>query len=246
VIRRQTVAGALGILLALLAGQGLAQWDMGVGVIARDPVQKGADDDPLVVPLIQYSGERIYLRGIEAGLRFQGDESAHTSVFVRPRLDGFKGSDDPFLEGMATRRNSLDLGLRHTRTLDRWQLNATITTDALGRSSGQTVTGTVGHAFGSPRRLLFVPYAGLEWMSSDLVAYYYGVAAAEAGPDRPAYRGVDGVNLVYGARVLAPLTARWSFQGVVAGTHYGDAVADSPLTEDRNRLISILGLSYRF
>ncbi|MFN2348428.1 MAG: MipA/OmpV family protein, partial [Thioalkalivibrio sp.] len=225
-IRRQTVTGALGVILALLAGQGLAQWDLGVGMIARDPVQKGADADPLVVPLIHYSGERIYLRGVEAGIRFHGDEAAHTSVFVRPRLDGYKGSDDPFLEGLDTRRNSMDLGLRHTVVLDRWQLNASATTDALGRSYGQTLTGTVGHAFGSPRRVLFVPYAGLEWMSSDLVDYYYGVGVAEAGPDRPAYRGSDVVNLVYGARVVAPLTARWSFQGVVAGTYYGDAVAD--------------------
>ncbi|MEE4659821.1 MAG: MipA/OmpV family protein [Halieaceae bacterium] len=232
--------------LLLTVPQVQAQWELGAGVIFRDPVQQGADSDPFVVPLILYTGERVYLRGIEAGVRLHSDDRQRTHVFARPRLDGFKSSDDAFLEGMVTRRNSMDLGLRHTLLFGSWQLSAQATTDALGRNDGQTLTGTVSYAFGSPRSLLFVPYAGVEWMSADLVDYYYGVRDSETAPGRPAYSGSDVWNLVYGARVVAPLTPRLTFQGIAAGTHYGDAVADSPLTQDRNRAITILGVSYRF
>ncbi len=232
--------------LLLTIPQVQAQWELGVGVIARDAIQKGADSDPFVVPLITYSGERVYFRGIEAGVRLYDTQQHSTTLFARPRLDGFKGTDDPFLEGMTSRRNSLDAGLRHTVRVGPWQYTALATTDALGRNDGQTVTGTVGYVFGSMRSLLFVPYAGVEWMSADLVDYYYGVRDAEAAPGRPAYSGSDVWNLVYGARMVAPITPRVSFQGVLAGTRYGDSVADSPLTEDRHRAIAIFGVSYRF
>jgi MipA family protein len=241
------VSGGIVLLMCLLgASEAMSQWELGVAVIARDPIQRGADSDPFVVPLIQYSGERFYLRGIEAGAQLHGTERHRTSVFVRPRLDGFKGSDDRFLEGMSTRRNSLDAGLRHSVLLERWQFTAVATTDALGRNDGQTVSGTVGYLFGSPRGLSIAPYVGVEWMSADLVDYYYGVRPSEAVPGRPAYSGSDVWNLIYGARMVAPLTQRLSFQAVLAGTRYGDSVADSPLTEDRRRAIGIFAVSYRF
>ncbi|OOG21975.1 scaffolding protein [Thioalkalivibrio denitrificans] len=235
------------IAAVLLAGASPApaQWELGGAVIARDPIQRGADSDPLVVPMIQYSGERFFLRGIEAGMFLFGDESRHTSLFIRPRLDGYRADDDPFLDGMDARRNSADAGLRVSQGMGPWRLTATATTDALGRHHGQTLSGTVARSFGSPR-LMFVPYAGLEWMSASLVDYYYGVSSSEARSDRPAYDGSATVNVIYGARVVAPLTPRVTFQGIVAGTRYGNEVNDSPLTTDRYRAISILGVSYRF
>ena len=231
--------------LFVVAEQSVAQWELGGAVIARDPIQRGADSDPMVVPLIQYSGERFFLRGIEAGVFLFGDESRHASLFIRPRLDGYSEDDDSFLEGMDARRNSADAGLRYSHGLGPWRLTATATTDALGRHHGQTLSGTVARTFGS-RRLRFVPYAGLEWMSADLVDYYYGVSSSEARSDRSAYKGSATVNVIYGARVVAPLTPRVTFQGIVAGTRYGNEVNDSPLTSDRYRAISILGVSYRF
>lgn len=231
--------------LVLIGSPAGAQWELGAAVIARDAIQRGADNSPFVVPLVQYTGERVYFSGIEAGLRLRATPSHRTTLFARPRLDGYQSDDDAFLEGMATRRHSLDGGLRHDVTHGAWRISAALTTDLLGRHDGQTATVTLGRAFGSPR-LLVVPYAGVEWMSADLVDYYYGVGATEARPGRSAYRGTATWNIVYGARVVAPLAERWTAQAIVAATRYGDGVADSPLTDGRDRAIGILGVSYRF
>lgn len=222
-----------------------AEFSAGPGILLTDPIQRGADDDPRLIPLITVEGERFYFRGIEAGYRLVDQQRHGTAVYLRPRFDGFDADDDPFLRGMDDRDDSLDLGIRTTVSLGGWELGGRLATDALDRHDGQEAVLTLGYPWSAGRWRL-TPYLGVEWQSADLVDYYYGVENDEARAGRPAYAAGGTVNGRYGLRAFGRLSARWSAMVILAGTRPGSEITDSPLVTDDNRLSAITGLQCRF
>ncbi len=213
--------------------------------IVRDTPYRDADSDNLLVPFLQYEGERLYFRGLALGWRVDPEAEIQIELIARTRLDGFEAQDSPVFAGMAERKRSLELGANVSRALGPGRVAVEVFTDALDRSGGQELDllwrGDIGRG---PFRLQ--PEFGLRWQSSDLVDYYYGVRADEAVAGRPAYRAGSALVPRVALNGLAPLGGNW---GLFARLSYDDLpaeITDSPLVDRGSERRAFIGLVYGF
>lgn len=234
------------VLLLGLAGTAIAQpprWSVAALAIWRDIPYRQADSDLLVVPAVQYEGERAYLRGLRLGWRAAGDRTLGLDLIAQARMDGYDAGDSPFLAGMATRQRSLDAGLAgHWRTAA-GDLEASVVSDVLGRHRGQAA-----HlAWAWPVRrgaLLLRPELGLRWWSANLVDYYAGVRPEEARPGRPAWRGGNALIAEAALGAVLALDRRWSLFGRLGYERLPSAITDSPLIDRDQAVVGLFGVSY--
>jgi len=231
--------------LAQEARPGPSTWSAGVMGIVRDTPYLEADNDNLVVPFVQYEGERLYFRGLALGWRVDPEAEIRIELIARARLDGFEAKDSPVFAGMAERKRSLELGANASRQLGPGRIAFEVFTDALDRSGGQELDLLWRGDFGrGPFRLQ--PELGLRWQSSDLVDYYFGVRANEALLGRPAYRADSALVPRIALNGFAPLGGNW---GLFARLSYDDLpaeITDSPLVGSDSERRAFIGLVYGF
>lgn len=213
--------------------------------IVRDTPYRQADDDSLLVPFVQYEGERVYFRGLNLGYRLNPGADIEVDVVARARLDGFEAEDSPVFAGMAERERSLELGAAARRSLGPGQIEFSAFADALDRSGGQELDLAWRGDFGrGPFRVL--PELALRWQSADLVDYYFGVRASEATAARPAYRAGSALVPRAALNLRAPLNGAWSVFARLSYDRLPDAVTDSPLVDRSSERRLFLGLVYGF
>ncbi|MCG6118760.1 MAG: MipA/OmpV family protein [Aquimonas sp.] len=223
------------------ARQGPPRWSVGAMTIVRDTPYAQADNDTLVVPLVQYEGERLYFRGLSLGWRLQPDGPVQVELIARARLDGFKAKDSPVFAGMATRQRSIELGASASTPVGPGRIEFAAFTDALDRSGGQELDLMWRGDFGrGPLRLQ--PEAGLRWQSSDLVDYYFGVRPEEAIAGRPAYRAGSALVPRVAFSSLVPLSGGWSLFARVSVDRLPSAIEDSPLVDRASERRAFIGI----
>lgn len=237
---------ALSVALLCLSAGAVAQpprWSLAALAIWRDIPYRQADSDLLVVPAVQFEGERAYLRGLRLGWRAAGDRQLGLDLIAQARMDGYSADDSPFLAGMATRQRSLDAGLAGYWRTAAGDLEASVVSDTLGRHRGQAA-----HlAWAWPVRrgpLLVRPELGLRWWSANLVDYYAGVRPGEARPDRPAWRGGSAVIAEAAVGAVLALDRRWSLFGRLGYERLPSGITDSPLIDRDQALVGLFGVSY--
>lgn len=87
---------------------------------------------------------------------------------------------------------------------------------------------------------------GLEWKSSNLLDYYYGVRKEESLEGRPVYRAGSGTNGVMRLTASQALNEHWKLVGMVEREYLSSAIRRSPIINE-NRITSyFLGLYYQF
>ncbi|WP_395794536.1 MipA/OmpV family protein [Aquimonas sp.] len=241
------------VIFATLAADAHAQnerpgpptWSAGVMGIVRDTPYREADSDSLVVPSLGYEGERLYLRGLNLGWKFDPDAAIEIELIARARLDGFEAKDSPVFAGMQERERSLELGASAGRALGPGRIEFAAFADVLDRSGGQELDLMWRGDFGrGPFRIQ--PEAGLRWQSADLVDYYFGVRPSEATASRAAYRAGSAVLPRIAINALAPLGGRWSLFARVSVDDLPDEITDSPLVERGSERRAFVGLVYGF
>jgi outer membrane protein len=93
-------------------------------------------------------------------------------------------------------------------------------------------------------RWLVQPYAALGSRSAQLNDYYYGVRAAEATAQRPAYEAGSGTSAELGVYALYRLSERWRLLAGATLTHLPATVGASPIVEHRTLGTLSLGAMY--
>lgn len=242
------------VLAASLSAPALAQdapdpqprWTLGLLAIERDAPYRQLDEDLLVVPLVRYEGERVYLRGLRGGVVIAREGGFEFGGFLQGRGDGYEAKDSPFLAGMDDRDFSLDAGLAASWRVPRvGQFEVSLATDILDRSGGQEAevswTGLV-RAGGWQ----ILPAVAVKWQSSDMLDYYYGVRPDEAIVGRPVYSPGSAIFPELSVLATRPLGKRWQLFGRVGHTWLPSEVTDSPLVGEDSRTSLIVGLGYIF
>lgn len=240
-------AGMFVLLLALTLGQtsAFANVGAGIGFAQGQSPYRGVDSNPNTIPgFITYEGKKAYLRGIEAGYYLWGSgdrqRSYRVALLASGRLEGYHASDSDYLQGMDTRRWSLDGGLGFVARQGFHQLTLKAVTDLLGRHEGQEVNASYGYRLMLSRKLVVTPSVSLSWMSADLLDYYYGVTTAESYALRPAYQADAGWQPSLGLTGFYSITPRTSLM-LAARTRWLPASAtDSPLL-DRDQISGVFG-----
>lgn len=240
-------AGMIVLLLTLTLGQTTAFANVGVGAgigfsQGQSPY-KGADSNPNTIPaFIAYEGEKGYLRGIEAGyyLWKTGDHrrSYRLALLASGRLEGYHASDSDHLQGMETRRWSLDGGLGFVARQGFHQLTLKAVTDLLGKHEGQEVSASYGYRWMINSKLAITPSASLSWVSADLLDYYYGVTQSESRPWRSAYSADAGWQPSLGVTGTYSVTPRTSVM-LATRTRWLPASATASPLVDRDHISGI-------
>jgi MipA family protein len=221
--------------------EGPPRWSFGAMTIVRDTPYARADNDTLLVPLLQYEGERVYFRGLSLGWRLPPQGPVQVDLIARARLDGFKAKDSPVFAGMATRQRSIEVGAAASTAAGPGRIEFAAFTDALDRSGGQELDLMWRGDFGrGPLRLQ--PEAGLRWQSRDLVDYYFGVRPQEATATRPAYRAGSALVPRLALSSLVPLSGGWSLFARVSVDRLPGSIEDSPLVDRASERRAFIGL----
>jgi outer membrane protein len=218
---------------------------IGAAVLAVPRPYVGADDEVLVIPLIELEYGRFFARGIFAGASLWERERWSLALVGQPRFSAVEPDDSAFLRGMEERDTSFDLGLELTRRWRKVSAELAVLTDLLGRHDGQEVR--AGLSF--PRRfqrVLLLPQVGVSWQSERLVDYYYGIRADEARPLRPAYDAGGALNVSAGVLAQVRLAPRWQALGLVQLERLGDGITDSPIVDEDLTVLLMAGLGWRF
>lgn len=252
-----------GVLSGAAAGPAAAAeeplWELGAGLGAlRLPHYRGSDQRHnwiLPVPYIVYRGDflRADREGARAVLletdRFELDLSLAASLPTR-------SEDDDARRGMDDLSPTVELGPDLHWTLARgpgWRLDlrapvrAALTVESNPRSIGWTATPHLRLDVVDLRGWKLGLQAGPVWGSRRYHEYFYGVGAADATDERPAYRAPGGAG---GGQALATLSKR--FQHFWAGaflrydTLHGAAFGDSPLLREREQLSVGVALTWVF
>ena len=224
-------------------------WSVGAGAVVSDSPFAGEGKRVIAIPLLGYQGERVYLRGVTAGVVLWRAESLSLDASLGARLDGIDADDFGRAE---LARNGVDRDLLDDRDhgIDagltaRWrgtagELTLGVRQDVSGTSEGQEWQLDYGYPVPLGRGLLTMEL-GVKRLDADLADYYYGISDDEVARGIAAYRPGAVTLPNVGVSLRYPFADRWS---LLLGARYErlpDALTDSPLLErDRSGTASLL------
>ncbi|OBT13958.1 hypothetical protein A9264_02125 [Vibrio sp. UCD-FRSSP16_10] len=171
------------VLVSLTSSPVIASWSLGVGASYSPAVYKDTPSNKVVIPIIGYEGEHVYLRGFTAGYRIWERRSPHNVIFrlaYDPRTLHPSDSDDPIIQ-QVDKRKSTGLGGVTYQYVNRsvGQFQVTFAGDVAGVHDGMYAE-TVYSVPIRTQRWMLTPSIGYSWNSSKLNNHLYGVSAEEA------------------------------------------------------------------
>src|SRR5882672_6929523 len=224
--------------------RGSAGW----GIVSRfeqSPYRGGGVRIDLL-PVYLYEGEHVYLHSYRAGLKFDFGSAKRVAAFLSHRFESFPVEQVPAsLAGMSTRAPETDFGLSYEQRFDWGNVFGEVLRD-VSHNSGGTEWRLGAGTERRRGRLKLAPYFMLSARDARLNDYYYGVTAAEAAADRPAYQPGVGINATVGLNARYDLTKRWHFLAGISANLWSSGVRHSPIVEDRVQLAAFGGLAYEF
>lgn len=219
---------------------------LGAGLVALDhPV---ADRHAYLVPLVSISyRDTVYWNVGQAGvwLLKSDDRSARLGLALKAR-GGYDPDDYDGLAGMDKRHTSAELGLNASWRTRPMTVSLGYFTDVSDNSNGDSAMLGLSHPFRLSDTWSLTPSVGAEWLSTEVVDYYYGVRPSEVVPNRPAYQGQSSVNLRVALMAHYKLARAWSLFGGASITHLGNGITDSPISIHDNVTAIFVGAGWRF
>jgi len=235
-------------------GEGGLPWiggtlSLGLGVGIEREVYRGVGTELNFNPFLLYENGPLQILTYD-------DIQASYAVWQGPMFDldisgtlitgaGFEVDDSDYFEGMSEPGTLFMFGVQLQRNWQSWEWGLGLSQDLSGKTNGQEVDLSLAYieVLGDVE---LRPELSVTWISEELVDYSYGVSAAEARPDRPAY--TPGASIEVEARLLAikPLRGNFSLLGLLSATWLGKDISDSPLVENDVELSAAVGVIYSF
>lgn len=214
------------------------QWSIGGGVVVSP--RPYVDSDPEVIPIPVFTAryKRFFFQGIRGGFDFLRNDKWSASVFGQAQFKGLEPGDSSYLEGIETRKKSMDGGLELLYKGRPVGFRAALLQDMLGRSKGREVSlmATTGAPLGP---VLVIFGIGPRWLSQDRADYYYGVRPFEARFDRPSFQGEAGWNWDLNVTTRVKLSSKWSLFALFNREGLNSSTQQSPLL-DRGSAYSLV------
>lgn len=166
-----------------------------------------------------------------------------------PPFDGggqFKGDGDPIsIDVIATRKWAVDVGMRWHYYLDNGEWTLGMAADATDVHGGYQFSLTYKTAFlwGNWQ---FVPAVSLQWKSTNLIDYYYGIDNRDSTDERLHFQGRSGWQPVVSLMATKPITESWSWLFIARYRHLHKGMSDSPVVRRNSIPTAFAGVSYRF
>ncbi|MBT3068837.1 MipA/OmpV family protein [Rhodoferax sp. U11-2br] len=208
---------------------------MGVGV--SDSVYAGEGTKSTLLPLIQYQGERFFLRGLTAGAHLYRSQTFGLDAIASARMDGIKVEDFGVQELaknginrslLVDRDGGVDMGLAASWRSSVGKFELIAKADVTGTSEGFEVEAKYGYDFMMWSGKL-TPNVGVSYLSKDMANYYYGTLDAEVARGvvdyKPGAATIPKIGLTY----ARPVGEDWTFITSVKYQFLPSKISDSPL-----------------
>jgi outer membrane protein len=221
----------------------VTHWGLGVGAGIEQAPYKGYGTKFTPIPLILFDDKWVHILGTTVDLKI--GKWSNVSLALRGKFalgDGYKGSDAPILNGMQNRNGAFWYGPALA-----WRTGfGTLSGDyLLGGNKGERAKIDFSKSFDYGNFSL-EPHAGVEWLSSKYVNYYYGVRSSEVRAGRPEYPGKAAWNMSVGTRVDYKFTRHQRATLDLGVSHLGSGITDSPIVGKRYVPEARLGYLYQF
>ena len=91
-----------------------------------------------------------------------------------------------------------------------------------------------------------VPSVGLNWKSSHLLDYYYGIRDSEVEVNRPAYKAQSGFNSFARLSIAYHINDNWGVTGIAEYETLSRSIRHSPIVDEDGIGTLFIGLMYNF
>ena len=186
---------------------------LGLGAYTQTQPYKGVVPLLTPSPVIFYDNALLYIRWTRGGIYFLGNKSQDLawgfSLTAQPRPYGYTSADSKFLEGISTKRNSIEAGLAFTLQKEKLLVEVMLLSDPVYKNKAYVVQSEIGYSFALGALKLY-PGVMLYYQSSQFNQYYYGVRADEAKNQRELYLPRGGFSYAVHTYITYPLTAKLS------------------------------------
>ena len=225
----------------------LGRLGVGIGMLARSSPYRGSDTQVVrVIPAVTYTGNRVQFFGPSAQVGVVGSDTARLAVRAVYRPGVYEEDDSPVLEGLGDRDDTLFLGVAGILELPAgFDLSVQCDVESLNEHSGVLAGLAVDKSF-QFGVVKLSPSVSLNWASSALMAYEFGVATDAATGDRPSYVPGDSFSLGMNLSGFVEVTRDWLIVGSIGVEVPDDAFSESPLVEDSKVWSSFLAINYVF
>lgn len=231
-----------------------SRWSLGVGAIATDSPYAGEGIRFTPFPLINYEGDRVFLRTTKAGVHLFKQDGFEVSALASLRMDGFDiddlGSGELARNGLNSRLlddrdNGLDAGLAATWRGSAGELTLELLSDVTSKSDGQSISLQYGYPF-HWGKVRVTPSATATWLSKEMANYYYGTLDKEVARGAPDYKPGSAFIPGIGVSAAYPFAGSWLLYGAAQYRQLPSKLKDSPLLESGNVTSLMFGISRRF
>ncbi|CAB3809796.1 MipA/OmpV family protein [Paraburkholderia fynbosensis] len=218
-------------------------WGLGAAVGIESSPYRGDGSRVAAIPLISFDNKWVHAFGTTVDLKV--GKWSDVTVTLRGKFDvfgGYKGSDAPILNGMENRSGAFWYGPALA-----WKTAfGTLSGDyLLGGNKGETADLGFSKSFDLGNWSV-EPHAGIEWLSSKYINYYYGVRPSEVQAGRPEYTGKAAYDMSIGTRVDYRFTRHQMVSFDLGVTHLSTGITDSPIVGKRYIPQVKLGYLYQF
>jgi outer membrane protein len=220
---------------------------VGVGVIARSsPYRDYNGAVSQVIPAITYNGERLQIYGPKIQFGIVGSGKLRLAATGRYRIGAYNEDDSEYLAGMGDRSDTLMAGLAVQAVLPAGvEMSASYEHDALDRIGGGEARVAFDKSF-QYGVFRFAPEIAVNWISSELSNYDYGVSDSQATSERTAYTLGDTYSVEAGVGIFIEITRDWLFFMNVATESLSDDVTASPIVSEDYVIKGFAAINYVF
>jgi MipA family protein len=146
---------------------------------------------------------------------------------------------------IASRHSAINGGLEFLYISPYGDVQAQVLTDISSTHDGQEAWLSWSRPWYT-RRSEVTLTLGLEWKSTDLIGYYFGVNPAESFVGRPLYEGNSGTNAFVRLAGRYSLSEHWTLVGMLEREKLSSAITQSPIVNAEVVDSFFAGLFYSF
>ncbi len=230
------------------------QWSLGFGYRAETSPYAGEKYRKDLMPMITYSGEKIYFEGTELGWHIVDDEKWQFDFYSGYLFLGYndhsifgddesRDDDDP-LKGM-DRRNAWETGFELTRKTAYGRFSLDANQDSGNAHEGHTLSAGWEKVFRWPNWQV-EPWFAYDYWSKQKSSSYFGVQQSEATDSRPAYTLESTTNWRLGTVFRYKYSNHHNFSLNLSYTGYDSSILRSPIVEEDSIFAAAFAYRYEF
>ena len=221
---------------------------LGASVIYAQSPYRGGQDRYLPVPVINYEGEKFWLRSLQGGYYLWKDSQNRLSLTLSGSPQQYDPDDNDLgdMKELDKRRMTLMGGVSYRHEAEWGILRTGLLGDVLNNSNGIVwdLAWLYRLDFG---QFSVTPGIGATWNSANQNRYYYGVSGHEAARTGiRSYRPDDSWSPYAELSVNYRINAQWNAALVGRYTRFDDEIKDSPMVDKSGQTALWTGISYSF